>query len=291
MLAHASSQKLTQLRLETYLSSMNTPDLNIASHLERSHNKQRHTNGTSTPQDLSSRLKILEIYALHVLPRNQEYAYARDFIIMNEALDEERKEAFIQALQSVQDEREFNFKKEAELQRQREQQAEGSPNRVRETQKAAQTRSKCQTKNRKETFESQANSENYIKPGSKPEAFKRQTTKLPINASAAHSISARGSTGVNSDRGESNRNGARRPPARLPRKFALFLSAMQRGILSMAQSLRAHPLMLVRMLAFLTAFFMALNRRDLRDQLLGAGSKSWTKLKQTVGMGTKVSYI
>ncbi|KAI9665122.1 MAG: hypothetical protein M1831_002132 [Alyxoria varia] len=297
MLAHAPSQKLTQLRLETYLSSMNTPNPGIAPRLERPpHDNQKHTNGTSTPQDLDSRLKILEIYTLHVLPRNQDYAYAREFINMNEVLNEERKEAFIQALQSVQDEREFNSKKEAELQRQREQQVEDTRNRDHGTQKAQQARSKPQAVNHEEPFVSKAESEKWTKDNLKSEVPKKQITKPSTNA---HAVSktfpqtgpAKRSAGANPDQGQSNRNGARRPPARLSKRFALLFGVVQKGIMSMAQSLRAHPLKLIRMLALLIAFLMALSRRDLRDRLLEAQNKSWTKLKQTVGMGTKVSYI
>ena len=62
-----------------------------------------HDNGAGTPRDLKSRLKILEIYTLHVLPRNEEWNYARAVINMSETLDEERKEAFLQTLQVLRD--------------------------------------------------------------------------------------------------------------------------------------------------------------------------------------------
>ncbi|OIW33610.1 hypothetical protein CONLIGDRAFT_185223 [Coniochaeta ligniaria NRRL 30616] len=116
LLAHARTQTLNQKRLENYLAAANTPNLDLsgrfgtsaepspARHRSPAKGKSSAASGPSgaaTPRDLSARVKILELYTLHVLLRNDEWDYAREFISMSSVLDEERREAFLQALQSL----------------------------------------------------------------------------------------------------------------------------------------------------------------------------------------------
>ena len=75
-------------------------------YLEKRPGHRRQNTGTDTPRDLEKRIKLLELYTLHVLPRNEEWDYAREFITMSEMLDEERKEAFLLALHSLKEEKE-----------------------------------------------------------------------------------------------------------------------------------------------------------------------------------------
>ena len=80
--------------------------------------RKSHT-GTDTPRDLNTRIKLLELYTLHVLPRNDEWDYAREFISMSEVLDDERKEAFLLALHSLKEEKEDAEKREEKLRQQK----------------------------------------------------------------------------------------------------------------------------------------------------------------------------
>ncbi len=113
LLAHAKTQTLNQKRLESYLAASQTPNLDLTSrfqtptsprHTPRYRSPAKSTSGAETPRDLNARVKILELYTLHVLLRNNEWDYARDFISVNSVLDDERREAFLQALQSLQEE-------------------------------------------------------------------------------------------------------------------------------------------------------------------------------------------
>jgi hypothetical protein len=49
-----------------------------------------------------------------VLLRNDEWDYAREFISMSSVLDEERREAFLQALQSLYEEQKEGERRERE---------------------------------------------------------------------------------------------------------------------------------------------------------------------------------
>ncbi|CAD0029969.1 unnamed protein product [Aureobasidium pullulans] len=60
---------------------------------------------------------LLELYTLHVLPQNDEWDYARDFISMSEVLDDERRDAFLQALHTLKEEKALDGIREKELQR------------------------------------------------------------------------------------------------------------------------------------------------------------------------------
>ena len=122
LLGQAPSQQLTQARLETYLSASSHPELDISAHLSRStSSRNSYMNGTSTPRELTSRLKILELFTLHVLPRNEEWDFAQSFIKNSDILDEERKEEFLIMLQELQGQAEADedYEEAQELQREK----------------------------------------------------------------------------------------------------------------------------------------------------------------------------
>ena len=66
----------------------------------------RTTSGADTPKDLTARVKIIELFTLHVLPRNDEWEYSTEFINLSEVLDEERKDLFLQTLEGLKEEKE-----------------------------------------------------------------------------------------------------------------------------------------------------------------------------------------
>lgn len=294
LLAHAPSQRLTQQRLETYLSASSTPSLDVEGHMRRGKSRnQSGSNGTSTPRDLNQRLKILEIYTLHVLPRNQEWEYAREFISMSEVLDEERREAFLQALQQVQDERAFDSKREEQLQRERDQQLEAARQRDEEARKAQQAKGEEEEKRRKDSEKVPTTEGDYGVDRSTIGSQPRPSSSRSANPAAATSKSSNSrskSSGSRKPSSSSSSAPARRP-ATLVGRMSAMLGAIQQAILAMGHNFRTHPMLLLRLLAFFVALLMALSRADVRDRLIRLRDASWNKIKQTVGMGVKVSYI
>ncbi|KAL9576128.1 MAG: hypothetical protein Q9212_007363, partial [Teloschistes hypoglaucus] len=121
LLSHSASQSTNQEQLETYLATSDLPHAPPPSSKSKDpfatptnspkNNSYREsspptTNGaTNTPHALASRLKILELYILHVLPANAQWEYARDFIQINDTLDDERKELFSHALEALEAEK------------------------------------------------------------------------------------------------------------------------------------------------------------------------------------------
>ncbi|KAL1620721.1 hypothetical protein SLS56_009540 [Neofusicoccum ribis] len=201
LLTHAPSQQVTQQRLETYLSASSQPTFDITAHMNSPLYAQKRpgirSHGTNTPRDLNSRLKLLELYTLHVLPRNGEWDYAREFIGMSEVLDDERKEAFLLALHGLKEEQE--------------------------------------------------NAANY--------------------------------------------DGSNRNSWNVVAKKLKHVGEKQKRRKTGGDSLTQNPMAFLRTLLFLLAFALAFGRQDLRDRVKRLLRLAWEKLRRTVGMGVKVSYI
>ena len=62
-------------------------------------------------------------------------------------------------------------------------------------------------------------------------------------------------------------------------------------VLEASRGITGNSMALFRLMMFLVAFLLILARRDLRMKLKRAIDDGWMKVKQTIGMGTKVSYI
>ncbi|KAF2808789.1 uncharacterized protein BDZ99DRAFT_389121 [Mytilinidion resinicola] len=271
LLTHSPSQKLTQQRLETYLSASAHPTFDISSHIVSSlQRRPSHTpTGTSTPRDLNSRLKLLELYTLHVLPRNAEWDYAREFISMSEVLDDERKEAFLLALHSLREEADETEAREAML---RQQQAEQLEQRRKEAEvrRIEQTRAEDERRKREE--------ENRRQPRSADDGYKKSGPSHRPQPSTSSKASRPAKKAIS-------------PPPGLYKRAANLMAAMQTLILSTAQSMTQNPMAFLRTLLFILAFALAFGRRDLRERVQRILRAAWEKVRRTVGMGVKVSYI
>ena len=76
----------------------------------------------------------------------------------------------------------------------------------------------------------------------------------------------------------------------LKRTVAMF-STIQKLLANMTIHLSRNPAVLFRFVLFLVALIVAFGRRDLRQRLRRITGSGWDKVKNTVGMGVKVSYI
>lgn len=271
LLTHSPSQRLNQQRLETYLSASAHPTFDVSSHMQSSSYLQRrpsqHNNGTSTPRDLNTRLKLLELYTLHVLPRNEEWDYAREFISMSEVLDDERKEAFLLALHSLKEEKDESEIREAKLRQQQQEQMEQRRKEA-EARRIEQSRAEDERRKREE--------ENRRQPRGSDDVFRKPLNRQAPTAPSRASNPAKKTVSP--------------PPGFYNRASALFAS-MQTLIANTAHSMTANPMASFRTLLFLLAFALAFGRRDLRERIMRILRNAWEKIRRTVGMGVKVSYI
>ncbi|KAI9760981.1 MAG: hypothetical protein M4579_001357 [Chaenotheca gracillima] len=299
LLNHAPSQTVNQQRLETYLSASANPNLDISERLrskglmpESGTTNGRPSpahGGTNTPRDLNARTKILELYTLHVLPRNEEWEYAKDFITISEILDEEKREAFLHTLQSLQNEKDDDAERELEIQRDRLEQQE---------------RQKREAEARAQEIEKQSHASADAVNERNPAASHKRTSSETDYGIESHPKDSNKSQGPkNGPRSRVQAPGASRlsPPSKavrkpgkptnLYRRASILMSSVNQLAISMAQSMKSNPVLLLRSVLFLLAFIFALSRRDTRDRIRRITSSGWNKVRGTVGMGVKVSYI
>jgi hypothetical protein len=299
LLNKAQTQTLNQSRLETYLSS-SQPTLDISAHLSQSLNGHRpHMNGTSTPKDLNSRIKIIELFTLHVLPANGEWDYAQSFVSNSDILDDERREAFLQTL--------------SELQEAKEQEELPDDDVVEEYADENAPPSEAQNGDTNGTQRGHQRTSSEVDYGiekAHPNGTHQQSQPRSPNATAENSTelpmtSLPPRPEPNTD--QPSRSSHLSPPAQTPRRpprrskaqtqntlitqARHLFSALSNLARNLVGSMAANPTTIFRMILFLVAFLMAFSRKEIRDRLKQIFGKSWEKIMNTVGMGVKVSYI
>ena len=128
LLMHAPNQKETQDRLESFLITAPQPEQYAPVTLPPNpsappsqdlRGRKRKLADRETPRELAIRIKLLELYILHVLPRNDQYDYARDFTQLQPLLDAERKAGYLRILTAIQEDRSADRIRRRALRRQR----------------------------------------------------------------------------------------------------------------------------------------------------------------------------
>lgn len=241
------------------------------------------TSGANTPRDLNARVKILELYTLHVLLRNNEWDYAREFISVSSVLDEERREAFLQALQSLQEEQQEQERLEREERQKQEDQLR------KEIEEAKRLRAENEERERSRIEEERARRE-----GSEVD--------YGIDESSSHAGSSRSRhVRTQSNASRQSKSSTTRPngkavakPASHPSitsRASMVITRLQHIIKQLSSSLSANPFLLVRLMAFMMGIILMFGNRAIRERVQRVLGASWNKLKATAGMGVKVSYI
>lgn len=245
-----------------------------------------------------SRSKILELFTLHVLPRNDEWEYARSFISMSDVLDEERREAFLQSLQELQDVKEHEMQEEAanllqeknaHLQEQLE-----IKNRAEAENAASQSRVEGQTgsAHKRTSSEVDYGIEKKRPNGNVPSALETPKSAVPSKATSTTTTGgSHFSTPAKAPRDRNVRKSSQKRPTAYFQPVRNVFRVLQNLVRSMATSIGANPTALLKMLLSVLAIIMALSRRDIRERAKRIMGSGWDKVRGTVGMGVKVSYI
>jgi hypothetical protein len=248
-------------------------------------------NGTDTPRDLNARVKILELYTLHVLLRNNEWDYAREFISISEVLDEERREAFLQALQSLQDEQNEVARREREVQKREEEQLQRDIEEARRRRAENEERERQLQQELERGSTKTASSEvDYGIENSHPNGSANGSTKARSSKGTSKPARSNGATVSHGSRPSvSGRKAA--PPPSLMKRAGAIIANLRKLLDAVAISFKGNPMILVRTLAFIVALLLLLSKRDIKDRVKGIMGKGWNKVRATAGMGVKVSYI
>lgn len=242
----------------------------------------RGASGANTPRDLNARVKILELYTLHVLLRNNEWDYAKEFITMSSVLDDERREAFLQALQSLQEDQEAQERQEQE-------ECERQEDKLRrEIEEAKRLRQENEEKEKRRLEEERARREAKV------------PSEVDYGIESTPSSSGRRPSRTSSDYGRptrsarssvSNSNGKAVVPLTFTARASMVVTRLRNIIDELATSLNRHPAIIMRLLAFTMGIVLMMGNKALRERVKRALGASWAKILATVGMGTKVSYI
>ena len=291
LLAQSSTQAENQRHLESYLSTSSQRSLDLTDRFKGSngshdlHDGQNSRNGgTDTPRDLNARVRIIELYTLHVLPRTGEWKYARDFISMSEILDEELREEFLQTLQILEEEENKGQDQFEDALPQQDELTEQEPLPAEETrpdsmetmrQGPSPTHHRSDSEQDYGIDQPRASSNTSKSPSAYPKATSKPAKALQPKSSRSPPTKSTGKTTNIS----------------ILKRSAAVLSALQQLIKNMTEQVSQNPMSLLRFVLFLMGLIAALSRRDVKDRLGRLTGAGWDKVKRTVGMGVKVSYI
>lgn len=283
LLGHMQDQKLNQQKLEMYLSA--SADAAHIAFLQDGIATPM-SNGTSSPKELTTRLKILELYSLHVLPANNEWDYAQQFIEDNDMLDEERREAFLHALRTLKEEKDGTAQRERELEELRER--EMAEQRAAEEAKRKEEERREEERNKAAAAETERATRPSNAPATRNGNNGRAHQQRPTSSSIPQPASSKASS-----KPQKKARPPQRPNGNLYTRASSVLSNLQQMVTQASRNLgsSAGRLALMRFLMFMVAFILILARKDLRLKVKKAMEDGWGKVKQTVGMGVKVSYI
>lgn len=255
----------------------------------RSLHVDNNDNKTSNPRDLACRIKILELYALHVLPRNEEWDYARECILLSGILDEETREAFLRSLASLRHENENHRDREQSLQwggdKRVEEEGEAQAPPVSKHPPESTPSSTITTTTTHHQHHHHLNSEKDYgidspnppppPPPSKPNHNHHPSKPPHIPPSSSSSSSPP----------YSKTQPLKPSPSSYYQQPLTLLRALHHLITRSIS--KQNPLSVLRFVLFLLGFILALSRRGWRNRL----RKGWEKLRGTVGMAVGVGYI
>lgn len=203
---------------------------------------------------------------------------------MSELLDEDRREAFLAALGSLREESDLAGRRESELQKRRQIEEDEAKRRQGEEEK----RREEEERNRKTAAEMGLGRDKEKTPEKDTPKQASGTPPAPTTTSAPKPAAARRQpTTAPAKKAVSSAKPAKRQASNFLGRAQHTLAALQQVLLRMGTNIVRNPMVLLRFLFFIAALVFALGRRDVRDRV----GRAWDKVKGTVGMGVKTTYL
>lgn len=230
---------------------------------------------------------------------------------MSAVLDDERKEAFIQALDSLKEEQE-----EAERKAREKEDAIRK-----DIENARKLRAENEEKEKKRLEEERlkreaAGANTAVSVGSGPTtegdfgvdggsaAKGTGTTKKPSLKKKASSLKNGGASSSSAKPARPSRKGASSPTATkttgsssavagpgMGTKASLILNNIRSVLDQVMTAFHGNPFLLYRTLAFIVGFLLMFSNKRVRERITKVVQQGWGKVRATAGMGMKVSYI
>ena len=266
------------------------------SSLEPLSSKSELTDAEHNPRfsrSIQEKVKIVELFTLHVLPRNGEWQYAKDFITMADVLDEELKEDMLLALRTME------LEESKRLDPPHNDIFLGGKSWTQETFPFTQVESNQrddllipseQDRTLRDYGSGQhVNSEKDFGiddsvQGSGPRITKKSLVQKGIKPETQPNVSPRAARPPSKPKRS-------KPPMGVQKKSFALVKIFYRLLAAITQSLRNHPAAIMRLVLLCTAVILTLRQNSVRAQFGRVTGAGWDRLKKTVGMGVKISYI
>jgi hypothetical protein len=202
-------------------------------------------------------------------------------------LDEERREAFLQALQSLQEEQMESERREKEERRYQEEQLKRDVEEARRRRIENEEREKREEEARNRRSEKGSEIDYGVEDSPpRPGSSKSRSSVKGGSAKGGRSLPSSSPTARSSVPAKN----VKVPPSLLTRAGNVVTN-VRKLVESMAGSFKTRPMLLMQMLAFIVGILVLLSRRDVKERVKSILGKGWGKVRQTAGMGVKVSYI
>lgn len=202
-------------------------------------------------------------------------------------LDEERREAFLQALQSLQEEQMESERREKEERRYQEEQLKRDVEEARRRRIESEEREKREEEARNKRSEKGSEIDYGVEDSPpRPGSSKSRSSVRGGSAKGGRSLPSSSPTARSSVPAKN----VKVPPSLLTRAGNVVMN-VRKLVESMAGSFKTRPMLLMQMLAFIVGILVMLSRRDVKERVKSILGKGWGKVRQTAGMGVKVSYI
>ncbi len=248
-----------------------------------------------------------------MLPHNDEWEYAREFIHVSPVLDDERREAFLQALDTLREEQLEAERREEEERARREEAIRRdveearrlrAENEAREKRRLEEerVRREAEERDRKEKAKSAAAAATEGDFGvertpTPPSAVKGGLSgrSKPPGSQSSHGgggiVRPRAPVPRRGNAGGGGGGGSAVAAPTLMSRASMVLDNLRVLVNEIAGAFQTNPYVLLRMLAFVIGLLMVLSRKKMRERIARVLEAGWGKVKATAGMGTKVSYI
>jgi cobalamin biosynthesis Mg chelatase CobN len=202
-------------------------------------------------------------------------------------LDEERREAFLQALQSLQEEQMESERREKEERRYQEEQLKRDVEEARRRRIESEEREKREEEARNKRSEKGSEIDYGVEDSPpRPGSSKSRSSVKGGSAKGGRSLPSSSPTARSSVPAKN----VKVPPSLLTRAGNVVMN-VRKLVESMAGSFKTRPMLLMQILGFIVGILVLLSRRDVKERVKSILGKGWGKVRQTAGMGVKVSYI
>ena len=222
-------------------------------------------------RDLHSRIKLLELYALHVLPRNNQWQYAEEFVSNSDILDANTKESFLQTLDGLEKENHewSSLEEPSAMPTKAEKEFDGQNPKL-ETETFHNQQGNVENDYGIEDVPNPCTTDRMVHNARNKSPLSRSKLGPPYRGSAVRKSSA---------------------SKKITTTRYTLLATIQRVSHMMCSSLPRQPMLLIRFAVFMIGFIFAFSRRKSRERVTTLVGTGWEKLSRTAGMGMKVSYL